>query len=161
MEYENKYTPRGQGNLNTVLGAIGTASATGILNNLGGIFGNNCGKHEDHGVNRYEIGLLQEIAAKDSRIGLLESNIYTDSKISDVYEKLNTKFENRFNIVENQLCEQRVFNATAISNMNCISNQIAQLMALTKIVVPADNVCPLPMPQYNSWTAPTTTTTGA
>jgi hypothetical protein len=161
MEYENKYTPRGQGNLNTVLGAIGTAGATGILNNLGGIFGNNCGKGEDHGVNRYEIGLLQEIAAKDSRIGLLESNIYTDSKIADVYEKLNTKFENRFNIVENQLCEQRVFNATAISNMSCISNQIAQLMALTKIVVPADNVCPTPMPMYNSWAAPTTTTTGA
>lgn len=142
MEYENKYASKGQSNLNTVLSVIGAAGATGIFNNMGGIFGNNCGKYEDHGVNRYEVGLLQEIAAKDSRNGLLESNIYTDNKIADVYEKLNTKFENRFNIVENQLCEQKVFNATAISNIGCISNQIAQLMSLTKMVIPNASVCP-------------------
>lgn len=28
-----------------------------------------------------------------------------------------------------------------------------------KLVLPASSVCPAPMPQYNSWTAPTTTTT--
>jgi hypothetical protein len=31
-------------------------------------------------------------------------------------------------------------------------------MGLTKTIIPAANVCPQPMPQYNSWTAPTTTT---
>lgn len=29
-----------------------------------------------------------------------------------------------------------------------------------KLVMPSSSVCPQPMPQYNSWTAPTTTTTG-
>ena len=46
---------------------------------------------------------------------------------------------------------------TNTATINCISGQIAQLMSLTKTIVPADNVCPAPMPQYNSWTAPTTT----
>lgn len=36
------------------------------------------------------------------------------------------------------------------------------LNGLTKTVIPIDSICPAPMPQFNSWTAPTTTaTTGA
>ena len=29
-----------------------------------------------------------------------------------------------------------------------------------KLVMPKDNICPNVMPEFNSWTAPTTTTTG-
>jgi hypothetical protein len=74
-------------------GIIG--SALGLLNgngNLGGILGggnNRC--HEDHYVNRYEAEQAAKLADAESKIRLLESNIYTDSKIADVYERLNTR----------------------------------------------------------------------
>lgn len=139
MEYENKFASKGVAGSGLGLGIAGTA--LGLLNNgtLGGLFGgNNCGCSEDHYVNRYELGLQQELAAKDSKIGLLESNIYTDSKIADVYERLNTKIGG----LEAQICQQNVYNATNTATLNCISGQVAQLMSLTKTVIPNGNVCP-------------------
>lgn len=150
---EHEYSSNGKGNLGVTLGAIGTGLA--VLNGgLGNILGGNSVTSEDHCVNRYELGLQQEIAAKDTRIGLLESNIYTDSKIADVYERLN----GRINCVENQLADQRVYNATNIANYSCLSNQVATLMALTKTVVPNTSICP---GWGNVTVAPATTTTGA
>ena len=103
-----------------------------------GAVGNKCS--EDHVVNRYELGLQQELAAKDSKISLLESNIYVDGKIADVYERLNTKI----GVIEHELCDQRVYNATNTATVSCLQQQIATLAALTKIVVPITNVCPQP-----------------
>ena len=153
MEMENKYTSKGVGGtaLGLAIGGLGTQLLGG---GLGGLLGNgNGGCSDDHYVNRYELGLQQELAAKDSKIGLLESNIYTDSKIADVYERLNTKI----NCVEGQLSQQAVVNAQLTANISCMQGAINTLQGLTKTVVPIDNVCPNPMPQYNSWTAPTTT----
>ena len=82
----------------------------------------------------------------------MESNIYTDAKIADVYERLNVKI----GAIENQICQQNVYNATLNGAIGCIQTQIAQLQGLTKTIIPSDNICPQPMPQYNSWTAPTT-----
>ena len=159
MEYENHYASNGKGNLGVTLGAIGTGLGilSGGLNGLGlfnanGVRGG-IGCHEDHLVNRYEFGLQQEIAAKDSRIGLLESNIYTDTKIADVYERLN----NKIGLVEAQMCEQRVYNATLNSTVSCIQSQIAQLAGLTKIVIPNTSICP---GWGNVTVAPATTTAG-
>lgn len=162
MEYENTHAAsKGVAGAGLGLGIAGTALGilSGGLNGIGLFNGgaHNGVCHEDHFVNRYEIGLQQEIAAKDSKIGLLESNIYTDSKIADVYERLNAKV----GAIEAQLCEQRVYNATMNSTVGCIQAQVAQLASLTKTVIPIANVCPAPMPQYNSWTAPTATTTTA
>lgn len=154
MEMENKYASKGVAGSGLGLGIAGTA--LGLLNNgngLGGLFGNNNGGcSEDHYVNRYELGLQQELAAKDSKIGLLESNIYTDSKISDVYERLN----NKIGVLEGQICQQNVYNATNTATINCISGQIAQLMSLTKLVVPNTSVCP---GWGNVTVTPATTTT--
>lgn len=142
MEYENKYASKGLGG--TALGLSIGALAGGVLsgnfgNILGGGNGNgNCTCNEDHTVNRYELGLQQEIAAKDTRISLLESNIYVDSKIADVYERLN----GRINVVEGQLADQRVFNATNTAVLNCVNSQVAALMALTKTVIPNTSICP-------------------
>ena len=93
---------------------------------------------EDHCVNRYELGLQQELAAKDSKISLLESNIYVDGKIADVYERLNTKI----GVIEHELCDQRVYNATNTAALNCLGGQVAQLMALTQLKIPNTSVCP-------------------
>lgn len=161
MEHENRYASKAQANLNTVLGAIGSGAGLigGNLGNvLGGFLGNaNCACSEDHVVNRYELGLQQEISAKDNRISHLESTIYTDAKIADVYERLNTKFENKYDCLEKQICAQSVINAQVTANLACMQGNINTLMGLTKTVIPITGVCPEPMPMYNSWTAPTAT----
>jgi hypothetical protein len=155
MEYENTHAAsKGVAGTGLGLGIAGTALGlmAGGLNGTG-LFGGNCnnGCGEDHIVNRYELGLQRELAAKDSKIGLLESNIYTDSKIADVYERLNAKI----GTLEGQIAGQAVVNAQITANISCMQSAINTLNGLTKTVIPIANVCPAPMPQYNSWTAPT------
>lgn len=96
-----------------------------------------------------------KLVSKDSEIALLKSNIYTDQKITDVFERLSTRIRG----VEDQVSAQAVYNATQTATLGCIQAQVAQLQSLTKLIVPADNICPEPMNRYNSWTAPTTTAT--
>ena len=131
-------------------GAIGLELAR---NGLGGLFG---GGNAAPCYTRYDAEKDARIAELEADKKLLESNIYTDSKIADVFERLNGKID----LVKEELCAQRVYNATNTAAINCINGQIAQLMALTKLVIPASGICPAPMPMYNSWTAPTTGTTG-
>jgi hypothetical protein len=135
------------------LGIAGTA--LGILNGgLGNIFGGamNCGCSENNLINRYELELENKIVSKDSEIALLKSNIYTDQKIAEVYERLNTKI----GVVEAGINAQAVYNAANTATIGCIQGQVAQLFGLTKLVVPNTSVCP-------GWgdvnvTTPTTTT---
>ena len=147
MEYENHYADNNfakKGTAGTALGIAIGAGALSLMNNggLGNIFGTNgkCGCSEDHTVNRYELGMQQALAAKDSRISLLESNIYVDSKIADVYERLNAKI----GVLEATNAQQAVFNATNTAVINCLQNQVNTLMSLTKVVVPLANICPQP-----------------
>lgn len=152
--YEHNVTGQGQGTYNSVGASLGIASFLGINANglLGGLGRNNggCRNAEDTPVSRYEAAMMQELANKDGKIALLESNIYTDSKIADVYERLNNKItvikdeQNAINL------QQAVYNGVNTAAVECIKGQIAQLQGLTKLVVPAANICP-----------PVTTTTGA
>jgi hypothetical protein len=134
------------------LGIAGTA--LGILNGgLGNLFGgmtNNCSDNQF--INRYELEMENKLVAKDGEIALLKSNIYTDQKIAEVYERLNNKIAG----VEAAVNTQAVVNATMTGTISCMQGQIAQLQSLTKLVVPNSSVCP-------GWgnvnvTIPTTTT---
>lgn len=155
MENENRYASKGVGGaaLGIGIGALGTQVLNGSLGNLFN-GGGGCGNNQY--INRYEMELQQQLAAKDSRIGLLESNIYADSKIADVYERLNTKFESRLACIEAQINQQNVINAQITANLACQQTSINTFSGLLKTVVPISSVCPEPMPAYNSWTAPTT-----
>lgn len=156
MEYENKYASKGVGGAGLGLGIAGTA--LGLLNGSGGlsgILGGNCGCSEDHCVNRYEASQASRIAELETEIKLRDANIYTDQKLGSLRDYMESKFDR----VERELAEQRVFNATSIANLSCLQGQVAQLMGLSKLIIPASSVCPNPMPQYNSWVAPTSTTT--
>ena len=159
MEHENKFASRGVAGAGLGLGIAGTA--LGLMAGNGGfnLFGNNanCGCNEDHYVNRYEAAQSARIAELETEVKLRDSNIYTDSKILDLYKYVDGKF----GCIESELCQQRVYNATNTAAISCINGQIATLMALTKTVIPADNVCPQPMAMYNSWTAPTAPAAGA
>lgn len=115
--YDVKVPSNGQVNLNTVLGALGTAGFAGLnLRNLvGGLFNQGafngmgldailamlipmltqkpqCVNSEDECVNRYELRMEKELAAKDSEISLLKANIYNDQKTLELYKYVDGKF---------------------------------------------------------------------
>lgn len=157
MEIENRdrFASRGVGAAGLTTGIIGTAGfGLQLLNGLlgGGVAAgapHNCGCSENTPVNRYELNLQQEIAAKDARIGLLESNIYTDQKITDTYAALNGQInalaaEVRANKDAQTAVnmEQAVYNGVNTATLNCLQGQVVQLMGLTKLVVPNTSVCP-------------------
>ena len=89
------------------IGALGAELLTGGLNGLVGGWGNGmpaCGGNAN--VNRYELGLIQENAAKDNEIALLKADKYTDQKCAD----LNDRYNDRFRVIEQQLAVQAVHN---------------------------------------------------
>lgn len=109
--YDVKVPTQGQSDLNTVLGALGTASFAGLdlkslLSRLGGgnvdtatlmtmlammQNQNHCTCNEDHCVNRYELAMEKELASKDSKIALLEANTYNDQKSLELYRYIDSK----------------------------------------------------------------------
>lgn len=144
--HEFNVTGQGQGNYNTVGASAGIASFLGL--NAGNILGgwgnnnnNNCmNSPQDKPVTRYEAAMMQELAAKDGKIALLESNIYTDQKIADVYERLNVKINANKEEQSAINMQQAVFNGTNNATIACIQNQIAQLASLSQLVVPQNRV---------------------
>lgn len=135
-----EYASKGVANAGLTTGIIGTAlgaMGTGILP---GLFGGNahCCNSDSMPVNRYEATQSARIAELETEIKLRDSNIYTDSKILELYRYVDGKF----NAVEAQICQQNVYNATNTAALNCINGQVAQLMSLTKLVVPNGSVCP-------------------
>lgn len=130
-----EYASKGVGNAGLTTGIIGTA--LGALNGAGGlgIFGSP--RHEsDEYITRFDAGLMRDIEDRDRKIALLEADKYTDKKIADLAEKVNT----RINIVEGQIAQQGIWNATQTGLIGSLQGQIAQLQALTKLVVPNSNV---------------------
>ena len=149
-----EYAGRGVGNAGLTTGIIGTAGwlLNGGLGNLFG--GGNCQNSDNMPVNRYEAQQNARIAELETEVKLRDANTYTDQKLLEVYRH----FDNKFERVGRQLCDQAVWNTAQTGTINCMAQQIAALQGLTKLIVPATSVCPAPMPQYNSWTAPTATT---
>lgn len=142
--HEYNVTGQGQGNFNTVgaAGGIGWIAEKFFNGNLFNGGGNcNCNP-QDMPITRYEATMLQELAAKDSKIGLLESNIYTDQKIADVYERLNAKIGANKEAQDAVNMQQAVYNGANTAALTCLQNQVAQLFSLTKLVVPNGSVCP-------------------
>ena len=141
MEMENKYASRGVAGAGLGLGIAGTALGllNGNGNGLGGLFGGSrSGCSDDHCINRYEASQSARIAELETEVKLRDSNIYTDNKILALYQYVDGKIQN----IEGQICQQNVYNATNTATINCMAGQIAQLMSLTKLVVPNSSVCP-------------------
>lgn len=149
----------------------------GLLGNLGGgiLGGGNAAAQAANTV------AALEMAKKDSEIALLKAEVSTNEKLSTVYTELRkmdkaqdatiASIDSRLSAIETAapLREQIVLGkigevstlatnglTTLGSQINCLATQVANI---TKTVVPITAVCPQPMPQYNSWTAPTTSTT--
>lgn len=137
MEHENTYASKEVGG--TALGlSIGALAGELLSGNLGNLFGGGNRTGESAPVSRYEAQLQAENAELRTEVKLRDSNIYTDAKILELYKYVDAKFS----AVDAQICQQNVYNATNTAALGCINNQIAQLMSLTKLVVPNTSVCP-------------------
>ena len=141
MEMENKYASRGVAGAGLGLGIAGTALGllNGNGNGLGGLFGGSrSGCSEDHCINRYEASQSARIAELETEVKLRDANTFTMGEMG----KLRDYVDSRFSGIEAQICQQNVYNATNTATINCMAGQIAQLMSLTKLVVPNASVCP-------------------
>ena len=140
------------------LGIAGTALSVlngGLGNILGGVGTGGCS--DNVAVNRYELGLQNTITSRDMEIAYLKGRDAAKTDSLELYKYV----DGRFRAVEAQIATQAVVNAQVAANLGCLQNTVSALSALTKTVIPITNVCPEPMPMYNSWTAPTSgTTTG-
>lgn len=144
----------GQGNYNTVAGSLGLASFLGLNagNLLGGLGNGNRPVEvitsEDKPISRYEAKMMQELSAKDGKISLLESQVYTDQKLTEVTKYLqgeigavssevrkNKEAQDGINL------QQAVYNGTNTAAVSCLQSQIAQLQGLSQLVVPQSRVC--------------------
>ena len=140
MEHENEYASKGVAGAGLGLGIAGTALGlmAGGLNGTG-LFGvRNAAGCDGTTVSRYEMQQAERIAELETEVKLRDSNIYTDGKILELYKYVDGKLA----VVERELCDQRVYNATMNGAISCIQGQIAQLQALTKVVIPNTSVCP-------------------
>lgn len=151
--HDYNVTGQGQGNFNSVGAAGGIGWIAEKLFN-GNLFnGGGCPNGADAPISRYEASMMNEMAGKDSKIALLEAQIYTDqqtdkkvgeaiafvrSEVKELAAEVRA-FEKEQNAINLQ---QAVYNGVNTSAVECIKGQIAQLMGLTKLVVPNASVCP-------------------
>lgn len=123
-------------------------------NGLGGLF---CGGGNVSAVN----ALMAENAQ-------LKADAATDKKLADVYSKLRDQDKAQDAVVaglfkEIYALDKRVGEVAMCANqgISALNGSVASLQAtvagITKCVVPLTAICPQPMPQFNSWVAPTTT----
>lgn len=153
--YDVKVPSNGQVNLNTVLGALGTAGFVGLnlKDIVGGLFNRGafngmgldaimgllipmltamgCQRNEpacseDHCVNRYELAMEKELAAKDSKIALLEANTFTDGKMLEMYKY----FDGELRGVREFICEQKVRNQGNADAIRELDRKIDSAVAL-------------------------------
>lgn len=145
---EVEYAKRGVANAGLATGIIGTS--LGVLNGIGGLgglfngnrqatndiataalvsamtngnhnYGVGCGCSEDHVVNRYELGLQQEIAAKDAQIALRDANTYGDQKMLEMYKYIDGQLKD----VRGELSRQAVHNQKTEDSFLLVRQDVA------------------------------------
>ena len=136
--YEVKVPSQGQVTYNSVAGSAGLAAFLGL--NAGNILGNGCGgglfgggwnrngscNCADVPVTRYEMAMEQQLAAKDSRIALLEANTYQDQKSLELYRYIDGKL----NEINSALAAQAVTNTSFNSAMQAMDYKFTQQVNL-------------------------------
>lgn len=102
----------------------------------------------------YITPLANESASNRERVAVIEANVAKNAEIAELREKL----------VRSELGAQ-ISNAAQASGSGIaqLNTAVAALQntvsAITSTIVPKSAICPEPMLRYNSWVAPTTTTT--
>jgi len=147
-----EFASQAVGSAGLTTGIIGTALGalnSGMFNGVGLLGGSN-----NSYVSRETFDLSMQLAASQRDNAILTADLNTEKKMVEVYNSLNDKI-NR--IVSDQTAinsNQAVYNCSMNSAIAVLQNQTAQLMGMTKTVIPNASVCP-------GWgTATVTTSTG-
>ena len=135
--YDVRVPNKGTVDYATVAGSLGIASFLGL--NANNILGNGCGgglfnwgnrnnncNCADVPVTRYEMAMEQALAAKDSRIALLEANTYNDQKSLELYRYIDGKLAD----IQANLAAQAVTNTSFNSALAATDYKFTQAIAL-------------------------------
>lgn len=98
--------------------------------------------------------VAQAIAANEKEIAVLKAEQAKDKEIMQLkIDNCCCQMSSKIDAVAQAATCGIQQNSAALAALQALVGKI------TNTVVPLDAICPAPMPQYNSWTAPTTTTT--
>ena len=103
-----------------VLNAMGGLGAAALGNRGVGFTTGVAGCSEDHCVNRYEMGLVQENASLKSDIALRDANTYNDQKMLEMYKYIDGKFNN----VHDVLARQAVMNQSTKDSFQLLQERL-------------------------------------
>lgn len=99
-------------------------------------------------VTKSETNLIQENSTLKTELAIQKSENYTDKKIVEVTQYLDTKLRRVEDKVDaNKDAQQAVnaqqmaYNAAANANIDVLKSQVAALTSVTKLFVPSSNVC--------------------
>ena len=99
-------------------------------------------------VTKSETNLIQENSTLKTELAIQKSENYTDKKIVEVTQYLDTKIRRVEDKVDaNKDAQQAVnaqqmaYNAAANANIDVLKSQVASLTSVTKLLVPSSNVC--------------------
>ena len=146
----------------TALGIIGTVLGGAAVANSG-LLGNLLGGGSSNKTN----ALMSELAKEKAESFAEKTGSEIYNAMFAQYKELaqaTTNIDKRVSALEvagplrEQLLNQKI-DCCCGSASTALAALQATVANITKLIVPASAVCPAPMPQYNSWTAPTTTTT--
>lgn len=150
MEVErNNYASKGVAGTGLGTGIAGLS--LGVLNLLGGLagaaqvaaqpvapaFSGNCS--DNMPVNRYELQLQQELAAKDAQIALRDANTYGDQKMLELYKYIDGELKEIRSTLGNQAVHnQRTEDSFVLvrQDLQCVKNELEG-----KIKAEADKRC--------------------
>lgn len=99
-------------------------------------------------VTKSETNLIQENSTLKTELAIQKSKNYTDKKLVEVTQYLDTKLRRVEDKVDaNKDAQQAVnaqqmaYNAAANANIDVLKSQVAALNGVTKLFVPSSNVC--------------------
>ena len=159
MEHEN-FAGRGTTGLAATAMAVGGTALAATLFGENGIISRITGgcragrtheAYENTGASKYDLAMQARIAELETEVKLRDANTFTLGEMNNFRNYVDEKFD----AINAQLCQQNVYNATNTAAIGCIQAQVAQLMSLTKVVIPNGSICP---GWGNVTVTPTTTT---
>jgi len=127
MDYASKST----GTAALTTGIIGTAGAALNSGLLGNLFG---GSSQNY--------IPKDMADLMIQNAILSADLNTEKKIVDTYTAVTGQIRDLEKKVDANAAAQAVINAQYGSQLTLNNSQIAQLFAMTKLVIPGTNICP-------------------
>lgn len=142
--------------------------ALGVMNAGGNILGNGWGRgfwgngYGNCGWNGwgtcgngavFDMSVNEALASRDAEIARLQAKAYSDESDIALYKYIDGELRS----IRQELCDQKVFNATVNGAVGTLSSQLKDLQTLiagiTRIAVPTSAIC-----NFDSCNCPTTST---